>query len=699
MRQHRPIIVVMLVGLVIVCFGMSAALAGVTKQLTIGKVDVRKVTEKPQRLFIEGQIVTPQMKTSTDKSFQGAMRTEELQGGEDIASAVQIPSMPVTYTGTTEGYADDYDEVCPLPSTSPDVVYYYEPGADELVDILLCNSSYKTHLWVYENSAAQVVACNRFDAACGASLRSAVLDVMMRAGNTYYIVIDGDNGEYGAYEMECSAEPAPPEFSLHPAFADNGADYLMMAFEYYGLDTQLYWQGSGDNGDTWSGAVYFAFDNIPTYPAVDYWGTGTQFYGTFVTPRSVGDSGASTYLIQIADPSNEETVGAVYWDWNQYGFHDMKMVDIACHDAFETWDFGVISMIHSTHYSTGEVDGPFLFHATSETGGSIDWYSWDGCNSTTNDIDLVNHKSWAAYDVYDTDSSQWVVFLRQDFTDNWDADANAWAFDQGTANEHIQYPAVAANDGHLIMITEYWNEGAGEDRDLLVWTASDSALETMASEVLVATTDSERFPKIQHIGDDIFVVTFVRNDSTFWTLTEDAGDTWTEPTSYQPEGQTVVAEYRYGDITDGGTKFIWEYQFLFGGGMALEEPSIYLMWKEAGLFDSDGDGVNDAEDNCPTVYNPLQEDTDGDDIGDACCCLGSRGNANGDIDEKVNVSDVSYLVAYLFGIPTGPAPDCPQEGNANGDIDDKVNVSDVSYLVAYLFGIPTGPEPPVCPEF
>ena len=34
--------------------------------------------------------------------------------------------------------------------------------------------------------------------------------------------------------------------------------------------------------------------------------------------------------------------------------------------------------------------------------------------------------------------------------------------------------------------------------------------------------------------------------------------------------------------------------------------------------DSDGDGIDDLEDNCPDVPNPLQEDTDGDGIGDAC---------------------------------------------------------------------------------
>ena len=84
-------------------------------------------------------------------------------------------------------------------------------------------------------------------------------------------------------------------------------------------------------------------------------------------------------------------------------------------------------------------------------------------------------------------------------------------------------------------------------------------------------------------------------------------------------------------------------------------------------------------------------------MGDACCCLNIRGNANNDPDDKANVSDVSYLVTWLFGIPSGPAPGCLTEANANGDAEGKTNVSDVSYLVAWLFGIPSGPAPGPCP--
>ncbi len=52
-----------------------------------------------------------------------------------------------------------------------------------------------------------------------------------------------------------------------------------------------------------------------------------------------------------------------------------------------------------------------------------------------------------------------------------------------------------------------------------------------------------------------------------------------------------------------------------GGGTA---PAISSVPPAVIDSDTDGDGVLASQDNCPDVYNPLQEDTDGDGEGDAC---------------------------------------------------------------------------------
>lgn len=105
------------------------------------------------------------------------------------------------------------------------------------------------------------------------------------------------------------------------------------------------------------------------------------------------------------------------------------------------------------------------------------------------------------------------------------------------------------------------------------------------------------------------------------------------------------------------------------------------------MNDMDGDGHCADVDNCPNVFNPDQEDTDGDGIGDACCCT-----LRGDFDSSgaLNVADLTALIAHLFR--GGPGAGCPNHADINGD--GSLAVSDLTMLIAYLFR--GGPAPVAC---
>ncbi len=80
--------------------------------------------------------------------------------------------------------------------------------------------------------------------------------------------------------------------------------------------------------------------------------------------------------------------------------------------------------------------------------------------------------------------------------------------------------------------------------------------------------------------------------------------------------------------------------------------------------------------------------------GGGTCCMGSiRGNVDYDVGDAIDISDLVYLVDFMFS--GGPPPPCFEEGDVDGSGAAPIDISDLVYLVDYMFT--GGPAPPPCP--
>lgn len=137
--------------------------------------------------------------------------------GDTCQTAIELGGpLPLTVNGTTLGFAHDYDEACPYGgSDAPDVVYRFVPDVDMLVDVLLCRgpTDYDAKLYIYDScSPGAALACS--DDACftpaGQGYVPALWNVLLAAGQSYYIVIDGYDGAAGNFTLDLSYSLPPP---------------------------------------------------------------------------------------------------------------------------------------------------------------------------------------------------------------------------------------------------------------------------------------------------------------------------------------------------------------------------------------------------------------------------------------------------------------------------------------------------------
>jgi hypothetical protein len=113
-------------------------------------------------------------------------------------------------------------------------------------------------------------------------------------------------------------------------------------------------------------------------------------------------------------------------------------------------------------------------------------------------------------------------------------------------------------------------------------------------------------------------------------------------------------------------------------GITLHAGFWPIAASDAGLLDSDGDGIPDASDNCIEAENASQLDTDGDDYGNACDC---------DFDQNLTCSIADFSIFredYIATADRGVGTD--MDGNG------AVSIADFSlFRNGYITGVP-GPS-------
>ncbi len=356
--------------------------------------------------------------------------------------------------------------------------------------------------------------------------------------------------------MKADSIFAGPGDQIHPAIARTDSGMLLAS--YYDKDLgNLTLKWSVDNGQTFDESSS-RYSLGADYPSIKVWEGNRSFFTVVTSNHPLWGYGGITYLVDLVDPTDNETWSEYGWRWNgTYGFNNMTDADLACDSSQNSTEYGVLSCVMSKtledeHYS----NIPFLQLADPDNFPVV--YGWwrtelTNCSHTDVDIDPVKQgdKRWI-YAVYDwNDEGDWkLIVWRKDFEylfgsyTLWDIDGNG----------NLQYPAVAAYDNNLVILAETDENGS---KDIICYY-SDSGMPGLDISFVADTGDDERYPDIRPGEGNEFICTFVKENNLYASVTRDGGATWSSPRQVNENNGVIVEEYKTSDICNKAYKVLFE---------------------------------------------------------------------------------------------------------------------------------------------
>jgi hypothetical protein len=445
------------------------------------------------------------------------------------------------------------------------------------------------------------------------------------AGNSYVVWHGSDGYNWDVYWLKIDAVGTPGAIQMISTHPDNAGR------QNWG--PQIAADAAGNSYVVWRG--YDGYDNEIYWTKVDAAGTPGTVQKISTHPDNV--------LKEDFDPQIAiDAAGNSYVVWRcriVYG-NEIYWTKV---DAAGTP--GTVQMI-STHPDNVRDDFDPQIAVDSSGRSCVTWYCSDGSDDeiywvsidaagtpgTVQKIsthpDNVTRSDWYPQIAADGAGNSYVVWQGMDGHDYevyWipiDAAGTPGTVQKisthpDNVNWDERFPQIAADTAGNSYVV--WQGSDGNDNEIY-WVSIDTA-QTPGTVQMISThadnaTKSDYIPQIAVDSSGNSCVTWQgydgRDDEIYWTKVDAAGTPGTTEKISTHEDNISRDDWKPQIAADGsGNSYVvWQ-------GYDGSDWEIYFAFIE-GATDSDGDGIFDSEDNCPSVYNPGQEDFDEDGIGDAC---------------------------------------------------------------------------------